>query len=111
MRGEANLRGHLKIEGADEATEASEEEFGSSFYVAPKKDKDTQLKYALDLLRASKTIRARLEGALQSIPLSPIAIRRDEVDSATAGRPRRARCPPKGEHTLKGPAQTQVQRT
>ena len=55
MRGEANLRGHLKIEGADEATEASEEESGSSFYVAPKKDKDTQLKYALDLLRASKT--------------------------------------------------------
>ena len=55
MRGEANLRGHLKIEGADEATEASQEESGSSFYVAPKKDKDTQLKYALDLLRASKT--------------------------------------------------------
>ena len=55
-RGEANLRGHLKIEDADEATEASEEESGSSFYVAPEKDKDTQLKYALDLLRASKTV-------------------------------------------------------
>jgi carboxyl-terminal processing protease len=55
-RGEANLRGHLKIEGADDAAEASEEESGSSSYVAPKKDKDTQLKYALDLLRASKTV-------------------------------------------------------
>ena len=54
-RGEANLRGHLKIEGADDAAEASEEDSGSSSYVAPEKDKDTQLKYALDLLRASKT--------------------------------------------------------
>ena len=55
-RGEANLRGHLKIEGADDAAEASEEESGSSSYVAPEKDKDTQLKYALGLLRASKTV-------------------------------------------------------
>ena len=54
--GEANLRGHLKIEGADDAVEASEEESGSSSYVAPEKDKDTQLKYALGLLRASKTV-------------------------------------------------------
>jgi carboxyl-terminal processing protease len=54
--GEANLRGHLKIEGADDAAEASEEESGSSSYVAPEKDKDTQLKYALGLLRASKTV-------------------------------------------------------
>ena len=53
---EANLRGHLKIEGADGAAEASEEESGSSSYVAPQKDKDTQLKYALGLLRASKTV-------------------------------------------------------
>ena len=57
-RGEANLRGHLKIEGADDAAEASKEESGSSSYVAPEKDKDTQLKYALDLLRASKTVGA-----------------------------------------------------
>jgi carboxyl-terminal processing protease len=55
-RGEANLRGHLKIEGAAEDEEASEEESGSSSYVAPEKDKDTQLKYALGLLRASKTV-------------------------------------------------------
>jgi len=55
-RGEANLRGHLKIEGAGDAAEASEEESGSSSYVAPEKDKDTQLKYALGLLRASKTV-------------------------------------------------------
>jgi carboxyl-terminal processing protease len=55
-RGEANLRGHLKIEGTDDTAEASEEESGSSSYVAPEKDKDTQLKHALDLLRASKTV-------------------------------------------------------
>ncbi|MGH6748260.1 MAG: S41 family peptidase [Methyloceanibacter sp.] len=55
-RGEANLRGHLKIEGADEAEEASEEESGSSSYVAPEKEKDTQLNYALDLLRGIKSV-------------------------------------------------------
>ena len=33
-----------------------EEESGSSSYVAPEKDKDTQLKYALDLLRGIKSV-------------------------------------------------------
>jgi C-terminal processing protease CtpA/Prc len=55
-RGEANLRGHLKIEGVDAAEEASEEESGSSSYVAPERDKDTQLNYALDLLRGIKSV-------------------------------------------------------
>jgi carboxyl-terminal processing protease len=55
-RGEANLRGHLKIEGANEDEEASEEESGSSSYVAPEKEKDTQLNYALDLLRGIKSV-------------------------------------------------------
>jgi carboxyl-terminal processing protease len=55
-KGEANLRGHLKIEGADEEDEASQEEGGSSSYVAPEKDKDTQLNYALDLLRGIKSV-------------------------------------------------------
>ena len=55
-KGEANLRGHLKIEGADEEDEASQEEAGSSSYVAPEKDKDTQLNYALDLLRGIKSV-------------------------------------------------------
>ncbi len=55
-RGEANLRGHLKIEGANEDEEASEEEAGSSSYVAPEKEKDTQLNYALDLLRGIKSV-------------------------------------------------------
>jgi carboxyl-terminal processing protease len=55
-RGEANLRGHLKIEGVDAKEEASEEEAGSSSYVAPEKDKDTQLNYALDLLRGIKSV-------------------------------------------------------
>jgi carboxyl-terminal processing protease len=55
-RGEADLRGHLKIEGVDPTQEASEEEAGSSAYVAPDKDKDTQLNYALDLLRGIKSV-------------------------------------------------------
>jgi carboxyl-terminal processing protease len=55
-RGEANLRGHLKIEGVKPSEEASEEESGSSSYVAPDKAKDTQLNYALDLLRGIKSV-------------------------------------------------------
>jgi carboxyl-terminal processing protease len=58
-RGEANLRGHLKGEdegeGAAEGAE-TEEESGSSSYVAPEKEKDTQLQYALDLLRGIKSV-------------------------------------------------------
>jgi carboxyl-terminal processing protease len=56
-RGEANLRGHLKGEGEDEDSAAdSEEESGSSSYVPPEKDKDTQLQFALDLLRGIKSV-------------------------------------------------------
>ncbi len=55
-RGEANLRGHLKIEGVNDDDEASQEEAGSSSYVAPEKEKDTQLNYALDLLRGIKSV-------------------------------------------------------
>ena len=69
-RGEANLRGHLKGEdaakpegedaakgeGEDGAAPDEEEQSGSSSYVAPEKDKDTQLKYALDLLRGIKSV-------------------------------------------------------
>jgi carboxyl-terminal processing protease len=64
-RGEANLRGHLKgdSEGEDGAGEgegeegaAVEEESGSSSYVPAEKEKDTQLKYALDLLRGIKSV-------------------------------------------------------
>jgi carboxyl-terminal processing protease len=50
---EANLRGHLKREG--EANTGQEED-GSSSYVAPDKDKDTQLQYGLDLLRGIKSV-------------------------------------------------------
>jgi carboxyl-terminal processing protease len=53
-RGEANLRGHLK--GEEEEDAPIEEESGSSSYVAPEKDKDTQLQYALDLLRGIKSV-------------------------------------------------------
>jgi carboxyl-terminal processing protease len=52
-RGEANLRGHLK--GEDEDSK-DDEESGSSSYVAPDKDKDTQLQYGLDLLRGIKSV-------------------------------------------------------
>ena len=59
-RGEANLRGHLKGEDAprrrSERGGGDEEQSGSSSYVAPEKDKDTQLKYALDLLRGIKSV-------------------------------------------------------
>ena len=51
-RGEANLRGHLKGELEDE----EEEESGSSSYVPEDKTKDTQLNYALDLLRGIKSV-------------------------------------------------------
>jgi carboxyl-terminal processing protease len=55
-KGEANLRGHLKGEGEDESAKGDDEESGSSSYVAPEKDKDTQLQYALDLLRGIKSV-------------------------------------------------------
>jgi len=55
-RGEANLRSHLKGEDEEEAGAAEEEESGSSSYVAPDKDKDTQLIFALDLLRGIKSV-------------------------------------------------------
>jgi len=57
-RGEANLRGHLKGEdaNAEGAGGGDEEQSGSSAYVAPEKDKDTQLNYALDLLRGIKSV-------------------------------------------------------
>ncbi len=54
-RGEADLRGHLKGEDEQSGT-PPEEESGSSSYVAPEKDKDTQLQYALDLLRGIKSV-------------------------------------------------------
>ncbi|MGH6735334.1 MAG: S41 family peptidase [Methyloceanibacter sp.] len=60
-RGESNLRGHLKGEyededGAEAEAEEEEEESGSSSYVPQDKTKDTQLNYALDLLRGIKSV-------------------------------------------------------
>jgi len=52
-RGEADLRGHLRRE--DDAPDAKEES-GSSAYVPQDKEKDTQLNYALDLLRGIKSV-------------------------------------------------------
>jgi len=47
--GEASLRGHLRRNG--EAAEDVKEESGSSSYVPQDAEKDTQLQYALKLLR------------------------------------------------------------
>ena len=52
FRGEASLRAHLKSE--DEGIDAKrDEKTGSSSYVPKDKDKDTQLKFALGLLRGT----------------------------------------------------------
>ena len=51
MEGEANLRGHLRSEGNN-----SQEENGSSSYVSPEKNKDTQLQYALELMRGIRSV-------------------------------------------------------
>jgi carboxyl-terminal processing protease len=57
-RGEANLRGHLKGDEEDEdgMAESEDEASGSSSYVPPEKEKDTQLNFALDLLRGIKSV-------------------------------------------------------
>lgn len=62
-RGEANLRGHLRGEEEGEDAEAApaEEESGSSSYVPADKEKDTQLKYGLDLLRGIKSVDTTVE--------------------------------------------------
>ena len=62
-RGEANLRGHLRGDDDDEEGEsgAAEEESGSSSYVPADKEKDTQLKYGLDLLRGIKSVDTQVE--------------------------------------------------
>jgi carboxyl-terminal processing protease len=64
-RGEANLRGHLRgeEEGEDAQAEAApaEEESGSSSYVPADKEKDTQLKFGLDLLRGIKSVDTTVE--------------------------------------------------
>jgi carboxyl-terminal processing protease len=51
MEGETNLRGHLRSEGND-----SQEESGSSSYVSPDTNKDTQLQYALELMRGTRSV-------------------------------------------------------
>jgi carboxyl-terminal processing protease len=55
QQSEANLRGHLKGED-EEDNSKDKEEGGSSSYVPQEKDKDTQLKYGLDLLRGIKSV-------------------------------------------------------
>jgi carboxyl-terminal processing protease len=51
VEGEANLRGHLKSDDNN-----NQEENGSSSYVSPEKNKDTQLQYALELMRGIRSV-------------------------------------------------------
>ena len=53
MEGEANLRGHLRNESEGNN---SQEENGSSSYVPPEKNKDTQLEYALELMHGIRSV-------------------------------------------------------
>lgn len=50
-RGESSLRGHLK-------SESGKEQSGSSAYVPKEREKDTQLNYAIDLLRGTVKVDA-----------------------------------------------------
>ena len=52
---EANLPSHLRPEGGPGT---SKEVRGSSSFVAEDRDKDTQLEFALDLLRGTKSVAA-----------------------------------------------------
>jgi carboxyl-terminal processing protease len=54
---EANLRGHLKPENTESASQGDD---SSSSYVPQEKDKDTQLQYALDLVRAGPWVAGSL---------------------------------------------------
>jgi carboxyl-terminal processing protease len=73
-RGEANLRGHLKGEDADGEDAAKDEEGnGSSAYVPTDKEKDTQLKYGLDLLRGIKSVDTDAKKKAEVEPATPEA--------------------------------------
>ena len=63
MEGEANLRRHLRNEGEGNN---SQEENGSSSYVSPEKNKDTQLQYALELMRGIRSVDTNALPALLS---------------------------------------------
>ena len=58
MEGEANLRGHLRSEGEGNN---SQEENGSSSYVSPDKNNDTQLQHALELVRGIRSVDTRTQ--------------------------------------------------
>ncbi|MEM8575357.1 MAG: S41 family peptidase [Pseudomonadota bacterium] len=57
-RGEANLRGHLKNEGTEDG---KKEKSGSSSWIPEDKTKDTQLNFALELLRGTKSVETELK--------------------------------------------------
>jgi len=60
--GEASLRGHLKNVGEPD----DGEEAGSSSYVPDDKAKDTQLSYALELIRGTKSVAKSLDKKAQT---------------------------------------------
>ena len=53
---DSTVRDRMAFTADEEAGGKDQEESGSSAYVAPEKDKDTQLQYALDLLRGNKSV-------------------------------------------------------
>ena len=57
-RGEANLRGHLKNESTEDG---KKEKSGSSSWIPEDKTKDTQLNFALELLRGTKSVETELK--------------------------------------------------
>jgi carboxyl-terminal processing protease len=81
--GEASLKGHLRAEGAA----AGHEENGSSDYVPPSEDEDTQLKYALGLLRGSKPAASKQSSAKHASSAARPQDRRVGGDSRIGGRP------------------------
>ena len=66
-KGEASLRGHLKNDSAPEAT-------GSVSYVPKEKEKDVQLKAAIDLLHGKKieTVKKVENAAVPAVPAVPV---------------------------------------
>ena len=80
-KGETNLRGHLRSRAPTEDEAGEAKSLAVRPYVAPEKDKDLQLKYALDLLRGIKSVDTNSEegrGQLTGICWRPLRRLREE---------------------------------
>lgn len=76
-RGEASLRGHLKGENEEEAS-------GSSSYIPPEREKDTQLNYAVDILNGIKTIDKSVDGKKAKSSTAPTKTAKDPKNAKPA---------------------------